>query len=1142
MFRSFLVITGILLFSSFREYSLNHFNHFIEPSVLAEGDIYQLSVTHEGIFKLDYNFLKNELGVPNIDNRDPKNIQLYGLDGGMLDEVVPFGIKTGLEEVSVLIDGGQDGKFDTKDYILFYASGPDEKSWNQADHMLLVKKNHYSRTANFLLKWGNTAGKRIASKTDEPFGSANPISQYLEVQHYEDEKVNLLAGRTVTYGSGKQWYGDYFKTLRKKDYSSAFDFQNSLQGSTTLFKIGFAGRSDAYTDLIFQINNQKTKLTIQPTLTGDVEDDIARETHQVVTTEMYSPMSISIDYPNSVQPSEGWLNYITANFYHPLTWAGRPFRLFNPDATNKKNIYSIAQAIPTLSIWNIAVPLNPIQTGYNIVNGNAEFYHDASQSQGIFMIFDKSAAIESPTKGPKIKNQDLASISGVSSIILYYPDFEDAAKKLAAHRTQYSAINSEPISIDKVFIEYAAGRPDPTAIRNFARQCYLNDPDFKYLVLLGDGSYDYLGLNKDLKNENFIPVYETDESLSPIFAFPSDDYFGLLEEGEGGTDLLGDLDIAVGRIPVRSKDEANTIIDKIIHYDLLGSENDWKLRIAFSADDEDSNIHLEQSEEVSSGLEKAHPEFNVQKIYLDAFKQISGAGGEIIPGANESLSKNIFQGLLVFNYLGHGGPKGLSQEGLLRNSDVESWSNKDRLPVVITATCSFAPFDDPNVNSTGEALLRSTYGGAVALLTTVRNVYSSSNRILTLAVFDNLFLKDDDGRPLTLGTIMQKAKNTISSNGFDRTNARKFALIGDPTQRLSIPSNKVVTTHINSRAVVNGVRDTIKSLQLLTIKGMITSERQQLLEDFYGNVSVTLYDKKSVVKTLGQNDNSLPRPFQVQNSVLFKGNASVEKGRFEIQFVVPRDIDYSYGPGKISYFANSLDSVEATGSYSDLIIGGSQNQISDQSGPEIKLYINHYQFIDGEETHPNPLLLVNIYDENGINATGNSIGHDLIAVLDDNKQYVLNEFYIASQGDYKSGKVTFPFTGLAPGLHHLKVRAWDVANNSSEAVISFVVIDPNAPTHILSLTAYPNPFTDVINAQLVHNLSSVTTATVKISLLTSSGQILYSKEQFLSPAPVVDIRLQLNKNLPDGLYVLMTEILQGNKRIDTKGIKILRFP
>jgi hypothetical protein len=291
--------------------------------------------------------------------------------------------------------------------------------------------------------------------------------------------------------------------------------------------------------------------------------------------------------------------------------------------------------------------------------------------------------------------------------------------------------------------------------------------------------------------------------------------------------------------------------------------------------------------------------------------------------------------------------------------------------------------------------LRSTYGGAVALLTTVRNVYSSSNRILTLAVFDNLFLKDDDGRPLTLGTIMQKAKNTISSNGFDRTNARKFALIGDPTQRLSIPSNKVVTTHINSRAVVNGVRDTIKSLQLLTIKGMITSERQQLLEDFYGNVSVTLYDKKSVVKTLGQNDNSLPRPFQA-TAYYLKG-MPLQKRSFEIQFVVPRDIDYVMGLVK-SAILPTVDSVEATGSYSDLIIGGSQNQISDQSGPEIKLYINHYQFIDGEETHPNPLLLVNIYDENGINATGNSIGHDLIAVLDDNKQYVLNEFYIASQG------------------------------------------------------------------------------------------------------------------------------------------------
>ncbi|MEO5581192.1 MAG: type IX secretion system sortase PorU, partial [Saprospiraceae bacterium] len=697
-------ILTFILFSNFKADLFIHSNsiHFtpvIAP--LADGDIYKMSVNQAGLFKIDYNFIKNELGFTNIDNIDPRNIQIWSTGGGMMGETVEAASEYSLLESSIFIEGESDGKFDTKDFILFYSEGPDHRYWNKTDGMYLIKKNLYSRTANYYLKFALSKGHRITSIPFSVVPLADTISQYIDIQHLEDEKVNLLAGRTVTYGSGKQWYGDYFKTIRKKDYTSNFNFQGFVPGSSSSIKIGFAARSDEFTNAILSLNQSKNNIFLNPTNTGDVEDDIARETQIVLNFIPTTDQTLILDYPVTSSTSEGWLNFITVNTWKKISLSNAPLLISIPVSAEQPRAIKVPTTSSSTEIWNVTSARYPISVGNKSTGSQSLFYRQGNELAEHYMIFDKTNNIPAPTKGTKLTNQNLASIQGPQGIILYHASFESAAKKLAQHRIRFSNINTIAVPVDLVFNEFGAGQPDPTAIRNFARQQYLNNPQFKYLTLFGDGSYDYLGNNKEVKNENLIPVYETDESLSPLFAFPADDYFGLLEEGEGGTALLGNLDIAIGRIPVRTKDEAETVVNKIIQYDRNNSgSNDWKLRVAFSADDEDYDAHFNQSEEISKTVETHFPEFNIQKIYLDAFKQESGAGGEIIPGATQSLNQNIYQGLLVFNYLGHGGPKGLSQEGLLRNSDVESWSNKDRLPLVITATCSFAPYDDPNINST----------------------------------------------------------------------------------------------------------------------------------------------------------------------------------------------------------------------------------------------------------------------------------------------------------------------------------------------------------------------------------------------------------------------------------------------------------
>lgn len=1144
MFRLTLIATLTLVLlagSAYRPF------YFAPPaSVLADGEIYKISVDKAGIFKMDYNYLKSELGIE-IDSKDPRKIQLFGFGGGILPERVTYSMQLELPEIALSVSGESDGKFDTKDYILFYSPGPDHLAWSGPDSMFLVNKNNYSRTAIYFLKVSTTPGRRIKSSAPVNRPIYDTLKMLVDVQHLEDEKINLLAGRTSTYGSGKNWYGDYFKTIRKKDYSSFFNFKDAIPNSSTKVKLGFAARSDAFTKAYLQVYNSKFEIPLNTTNTADVEDDIARESQVRMTApHLAGNPNLILDYPSTSSPSEGWLDYITINIRKPIIYEGTPVRILQTPNKTSAVAYTILNGSDKLEVWNIKSFNNPEWVQTTVVQSQLKLSSEQSEVPDAFMVFDPQTDLPKPVKVGRITNQNLAGLADCEAIVLYHPLFENAAKKLAQHRTSFSGIQTVPILVDLVYNEFGSGQPDPTSIRNFVKHLLSQHPGFRYLILLGDGSYDYLGLNKELaKNENFIPVYETEESLSPLYAFPTDDFYALLEDGEGGTDLTGDLDLAVGRIPVRNKEEADQLVDKIIQYDKnKDTQGDWKLRVAFSADDEDGNIHLEQTESISNSVQAQHPDLNLQKIYLDAFKQESGTGGEIIPGANQSLNQNIFQGLLVFNYLGHGGPKGLSQEGLLRNTDVEAWTNKSRLPLVITATCSFAPYDDPAIPSTGEALFRSPYGGAIALLTTVRNVYSSSNEVLTSAVFDQLFVRKSNGKAQTLGDIMTKAKNSISANGFDRLNARKFALLGDPTQSLAIPEYQVNTTHINGKPIQVSVRDTLKALQLLEVKGEITDALNQPLTAFNGNVSVTLFDKKTVVKTLGQNSSSYAKSFQVQNSILFRGNASVIRGKFEIRFVIPKDIDYTYGPAKLSYYANSIDSMEASGYFDNIVIGGSQSEIPDNLGPIVKPFINHFQFKDGQSTHSNPLLLVDIVDDNGINATGNSIGHDLVAILDRDtkKQYVLNTFYESSKGDYKKGQVTFPFSGLSPGLHHVKVIAWDVANNSGEGEISFWVTDPKTKARILNLQAIPNPATSQFKIQVIHDLGNLSDGRLKLSLMDYSGRIIITKEEVLSPAAVLTTEIEFDLAIPAGIYLVQAEIWNQGKRVDIKGIKVLRIP
>jgi len=1052
-------------------------------SEFAHGEWHQISVETEGIHRIDYNLIQ-EMG---FSDTEAARLSVYGNEGGMLPLKVGADKIDDISELSTFSVGLEDGAFNPGDYILFYAQGPSRRFTDVSNGTIstpmniYAEENHYFVTSNTL--------KPVTSRSDILDGDFE-VTTFDDYVILEEDRVNLL-GKFRPPGSGRLWLGDEFSAVREKFYNIVFP--NVVQGSEVQLRIAFAGRSGTTSTVIASVEGSNFSQNFSGVNLADIEAAYAR-TGVLKGTYLAANdvQEIRISYPAvGSEVTEGWLDYIEMQAERRLTYTGTPllFRSFESANYNSAR-FEIKGATPNTQVWDITDPINPVSQEYTLDGQSLMF---SVLTEGVvreFISFDATINYTQPAYVGSVANQDLHALQTSDLVIIYHPEFEDAAMLLAQHRVDYSQYDVSVIAIQEIYNEFSGGSVDPTAIRDFSAMLKLRDPDFRFLLLIGDGTYDYRHLNKEHDDDNFIPVYETAESLRPIYAFPSDDYYALLNAHEGST-LLGAIDIAVGRFPVGSVSEANAVVEKIIHYDLGPTTlGDWRQRLTFVGDDEDSNLHLNQSEQVSNSVESKQSNFNLNRIYLDAFPQVSTPGGPRYPEVNAAINQAMFKGVLVLNYFGHGGPQGWAQERILGTADIQSWTNFDRLPLFVTATCSFTGYDEPSYISAGEQVFLNPNGGAVALFSTVRAVYASSNKRLAQAVFDHLF-DQEDGEYLPIGEVMRIAKN---SNSLDTVNinARKFTIIGDPSMRLAFPKHNIALTELNGKPV-DAETDTLGALDKVHIKGVVQDKDGNDLTQFNGSVSVTVYDKPVVIRTLGNDPRSYEKEFDNLSRIIFKGAASVTNGTFELGFVIPIDINFQYGPGKISMYASDGNAIDAAGSYSGLIIGGSSsNGNTDDTGPVVNLYMNNESFQSGDVVGPNSTLIVKLFDDNGINVIGNSIGHDLVAILDNDasQSFVLNEFYEALENDFTQGEVRFPLSNLSPGRHTISVTAWDVANNFTDARIEFVV-EANPDNVIKSITSYPNPgaVSSSTYFRIEHDLQT-SNADVYIDIFDLSGRLV----------------------------------------------------
>ncbi|MGD9930622.1 MAG: type IX secretion system sortase PorU [Mangrovibacterium sp.] len=1032
-------------------------------SVLATGKWVQLKAAERGIYKITYSQLRN-LGL------EPAQVCLYGNGGFMLPKMNDEDFFDDLVQNPVW--HGKDKN--NNDCLFFYATGTIRWTYYKSSGAFKHQRNEYADYACYYLS-DQGEPRLVESSPAETGEVTHEVASFLDYRLYEEEKENLIH-------SGSRWFGDRFQDGQTRNYSFVLENVDSSR-PVTVYVEG-AGRSAGSSSLtVSSDQGLHAKLDFQAVQTGDPIGPYASTNQTRFQLDgAASDLSLNLLYQASGNSAIGWLDYIEVNFFRALAVGNTPlfFRDTERIGSGSVPLFEINSPGNNLQVWEVTDFVGPKSVPYEQTGSLVQFLATSDMLRE-FVAFYPDGDIPEPEIVGEVPNQNLHQAIVPDMIIITHPDFLSGADELANFHRQSDQLSVVVVTPEHIYNEFSGGLPDAAGIRNYLRMCYdrsnAGGGNLKYVLLLGDGSYD----NRNLlgKGYNFIPTYQSENSLLPTASFVTDDFFVLLDPGEG--DYVGNIDLGIGRIPARTMDEVTAVVQKIKNYASTNSLGNWRNVVCFIGDDEDANTHMAQSESLADAVNLTNPALSADKIYFDAWPEKATPAGDQYPGVNEAINKRVKEGALILNYIGHANELALAHEKVLGINDIDQWQNFDRLPVFVTATCEISRFDGDE-NSGGEHILFNPHGGGIGLFSTTRVVYSNPNFILNSEFYKHIFSRDEGGKTLALGEVMKRTKNGINTG----TNKRNFTLLGDPAIRLALPNYQVVTKTINGHPP-GEMTEPIGPLSNVTVTGEIIDEAGNSLPDFNGEIIPVVYDKQDTVKTLGNGGND-PFTYKVRNNIIFKGMATVTYGRFSFSLVVPKDVSYAVSPGMISYYANN-GQVDANGYSDGFLIGGpSGNVANDVVGPDIRLYLNDEGFRSGDEVGKNPVLYVRIEDETGINTVGTGIGHDITAVIDGDNSHVLvlNDYFLSDMDSHTSGSLVYPLTGLSAGEHTLRLKVWDVLNNSAEVEITFRITDA---LEIEEVICYPNPLSDFTNFKFKHNRPDET-LDARVEIYDYSGSML----------------------------------------------------
>jgi len=1102
----------------------------------AAGEWYRFKIQKSGVYKLDKKFFEN-LGI-NINQVDPSTIKIFGNGAKLMPLPNNIFYPEDIQQVAVRFYGNTNANFEEDEYFLFYAQGPEWSAENDTN------LNIYTDDFFYFVKISQDQGQRMSPYVEPSGGTSITYEEYMSSLYYEKDETNFTR-------MGRKFYEKPFPSsdfVKKID----FDFPNRITSRPITYSIKGATDYKGTTAFKAELNGQSLG---QATLSFGGSIKVGDEKELAGTVVSANPqLSFSIRYEDYGHfDAHFYLNYLNVSAFCELKAHNKQFIFHHPDAWTNTGVasYKISQASDIMEVWDITNIYNPLFLTNSQTSLEFKFNQGAPRK---FIAVDKNDLyIPEVIENSKLPNQNLhrevfthtGSFQDPEMIIIT-PDFLHSKAEELAQMHRHNNQNTYVADLDKIYNEFGTGSQDIAAIRNFIKYVYQHaTTPLKYVLMFGDASVDYKGLLAEYElsngqNSNIVPIYQALDGFSLVYSYCSDDFFVLMDTNEGNMAFFEQPDIAIGRFIIRNDEEASTLINKYKVYFSRESMKPWRSDITLWSDDWDKssdNFIINVEQKIAAGFKQYHPEFNINKLYMDAYLQEQTPGGGRYPQAKRDLLNFFEKGSLVIGFIGHGNELTLTHERMLELNDVLKMRNLQRLPLFTTLTCEFGRFDNPSEETTAEHMLWNKQGGALSLVTTVREIWISSADAMNISFYENLF-----GIGATQnGNIIYNPAEALRVTKALNNLSVKFLVsyLGDPGFDLAIPKPRIVMTKVNGKPT-----DTLRALQKVKIEGEIQDVSGNLLNNYQGKIYPRVYDKYITSQTLNNDGQGQVVSFEKLGRKLFNGKVSATNGKFEFEFVVPRDIRIAYGKGRLSLYGENGEE-EKIGYNESIYIGGiDTNAETDNLPPKIKAFLNTTDFVDGGVTDANPYLLLELEDEHGINTIG-GVGHDLIAVLDNNTDdvIILNDFYEADENTYKSGKVRYRLLNLEPGWHNLKIKAWDVYNNSSEKELSFRVVS-SEKLIIDKVLNYPNPFINYTEFWFTHN-HPFEDLDVMVQVYTVTGKLVWSHHQtvyttgFLSREINWDGRDNFGNKLAKGVYIYKLSVRTGTGKTTKKIEKLV---
>lgn len=1093
---------------------------YAAASVLADGKWVKIRVSETGVYKITHSEL-NKMGFSN-----PSKVRLYGYGGFILPEDVMKPKIDDLQQVPLWRESN---------YVLFYANGTIK--WEKQGDNYVHTQNHYSTHAYYFLTENDSSPMEFPKEDSLSEEGAEVITTFPDYALEEKELFSWFHG-------GRKLYDDYdYKLGDTKVYQFNLPGITNEDGTVT---VAFSAHSTSKTTLTVSAGNVTLgDMGIASSGQYSRAQDSSKTHTWIGDKQEKTSIILKHTRPSGVS---GRLDFIRLNFKRKLALYGS-FTNFRSGRSDKSK-YVVENVNENTYIWNVGDPPNYKQIQGKLSGSQYTFVSDGSEHVAVNVTgtFNKVEVVGT------IANQNLHSLSNIDMVVIVPPNQSllTQANRLAEIHRQKDNLTVQVVTSEQIYNEFSSGTPDGTAYRWFMKMLYdraeTDENRPKYLLLFGDGAYDNRMLSSDwrrLNPQDFLLCFVSDDSLSETDSYVLDDYYGLLDDGEG-VDLKKDkVDIGIGRIPVRNVTEAKQVVDKIIDYINNKHIGPWKNTVCVLGDDgiesDAENGHMKQAEDVAKYIEENNPEYLVKRIYWDAYKMEKTSTGDSYPEVTKRLMELFNEGMLVMNYTGHGSPIAFSHEYSLTPAHIQKITST-RPPLWITAACDITPFDAID-NSMGEIAFLHPKGGAIALYSTTRTVYSDKNAIMNNCFIKHLFPKENS-EVLRLGDVVRLTKVEM---GNASVNNLHYVFIGDPAMRLINAEYKVIVDEMNGKPAEE--TPTIKAGGIVSVKGRIVNESGQTATDFNGTVYPTVLDSKENIVTYNNNGFAKqPFSFESRDKILFTGSNSVTEGNFSFTFPVPMDINYSNKEGMMNLYAiEESTNQQGQGYFDKFLIGGTEDGATqtDSLGPDIKaIYLNTPDFVYGGKVNETPYLVVELEDPDGINAVGNGIGHDLIAIIDNSPlyTYVLNNYYESYKDDYTKGRVRYSLPTLLEGKHRLLFRAWDIKNNSSTATLEFEVVKGLKP-EVIDIDCTQSPAREETTFILTHNRPE-SELDIRVAVYDFSGKELWVHEESgISTGNYYYIPWNLTtsggQRVSPGMYLFRASISSDGSKENTKARKIV---